>query len=282
MTKLTIAIIIILVLTVVGGGYLLFGLNIPVFTVSPSPIPGYSDLIQVTSPLAGEGVNDPIIVEGRARGTWYFEASFPVEVFDANGKLVSGGIATAKSDWMTTEFVPFRAELKFFVRPETLNGTLVLRNDNPSGLAENEKEVRIPIVFKFVSRTISLYYYNPGKDEDAYGNIMCTKQGLEVVSRNILRTATPIQDAIKLLLRGELTKEEKQRGITTEFPLVGVELVGAVQKGGVLTLEFADSQNKTSGGSCRVGILWSQIEATAQQFSGVSKVRFIPEELFQP
>lgn len=40
--------------------------------------------------------------------------------------------------------------------------------------------------------------------------------------------------------------------------------------------------NKTNGGSCRAGILWFQIEATAKQFSEVKQVRFLPEELFQP
>ena len=31
-----------------------------------------------------------------------------------------------------------------------------------------------------------------------------------------------------------------------------------------------------------VAILWFQIEATAKQFSNVTSVRFMPEELFQP
>ncbi|MGC8651262.1 MAG: hypothetical protein ACP5RX_01445 [Minisyncoccia bacterium] len=51
---------------------------------------------------------------------------------------------------------------------------------------------------------------------------------------------------------------------------------------GTLILKFNDSLNKTSGGSCRVGILWFQIEATAKQFSEVKKVEFLPEELLQP
>jgi hypothetical protein len=50
----------------------------------------------------------------------------------------------------------------------------------------------------------------------------------------------------------------------------------------VLTLEFNDPENKTSGGSCRSGILWAQIKKTAEQFDDVEEVRFQPEELFQP
>jgi hypothetical protein len=41
-------------------------------------------------------------------------------------------------------------------------------------------------------------------------------------------------------------------------------------------------QRHTTDGSCRVGILWAQIEATAEQFPGVNEVKFLPGELFQP
>ncbi len=128
---------------------------------------------------------------------------------------------------------------------------------------------------------IKLYYYNASFDQGP-GGIQCSTRGLVPVERIIPRTNTPIQEAIKLLLRGEISEEEDAQGITSEFPLPGVMLVGASLNNGVLTLEFTDPQNKTGGGSCRVSILWHQIEATAKQFSEVKSVRFIPEELFQP
>ncbi len=130
-------------------------------------------------------------------------------------------------------------------------------------------------------RTITLYYYNPAKDQGP-GGTQCSTKGLVAVEREIFRTLTPIQDAIRLLLRGELTDQERAQGITTEFPLPGVELAAASQDKGVLTLTFRDPQNKTSGGSCRVSILRAQINATALQFPDVKEVRFMPEELFQP
>lgn len=132
------------------------------------------------------------------------------------------------------------------------------------------------------TRTVSLYYYSPSKDQDASGNVMCSNQGLVSVQRQIPVTNTPIQDTIRLLIRGELTAAERAQGITSEFPLAGVELIGASQDGGKLTLTFADPQNKTGGGSCRVSILAAQIQATAKQFPGVVLVRLMPEELFQP
>lgn len=131
-------------------------------------------------------------------------------------------------------------------------------------------------------RTVKLYYYDASRDLDADNNVLCSRQGLVAVSRKIPVTLTPVQDTIRLLLKGELTASEKASGITTEYPLADLSLVGASLKTGILTLTFNDPQNKTGGGSCRVGILWAQIAATAEQFSEVTSVRFMPEELFQP
>ncbi len=130
--------------------------------------------------------------------------------------------------------------------------------------------------------SIKLFYYNPELDRDESDNTACSRKGLETVERKIPITKTPIQDTIKLLLSGELTNEERTQGISTEYPLQGLSLKGALLKDGILTLEFNDPNNKTVGGSCRVGILRFQIEATAKQFPEVQKVRFLPEELFQP
>jgi len=132
------------------------------------------------------------------------------------------------------------------------------------------------------TRAVKLYYYNYELDRDEFGNTACSRNGLVAVERQIPITQTPIQDTIKLLLLGELTGEERARGIDTEYPLAGLLLKGVSLKDGLLTLEFDDSQNRTVGGSCRVGILWFQIEATAKQFPEVQQVRFLPEEIFQP
>ena len=129
---------------------------------------------------------------------------------------------------------------------------------------------------------VKLYYYNPALDKDASGNILCGRQGLVSVERQIPITNTPIQDTIKLLIQGNLTQSERDQGMTTEYPLSGFALEGASLNDGVLTLEFSDPNNRSGGGSCRVGILWFQIETTAKQFPEVKSVRFLPEELFQP
>ena len=104
------------------------------------------DLIHVTVPLADVLVQSPLVVKGEARGSWYFEASFPVKVFDSNGKLLGQVAAQAQGDWMTTDFVPFQATLSFDA-PTTEAGTVVFQRDNPSGIPANDRSVTIPVYF---------------------------------------------------------------------------------------------------------------------------------------
>src|SRR5687767_13755796 len=107
----------------------------------------HDDLIRATYPQPGDAVSSPLIVTGEARGNWYFEASFPVTLLDANGNVVVQHYAQAEEEWMTTEFVPFRAVIEFAQPPSTPTGTLVLAKDNPSGEARFDDEIRIPVRF---------------------------------------------------------------------------------------------------------------------------------------
>ena len=103
--------------------------------------------IKVSNPEPSQLVTSPLTVKGEARGTWYFEADFPVYLYDENENLIAQGIARAESDWMTEEFVHFTTTLAF-TRPETESGTLVLEKSNPSGLPENSDRLIIPVLFR--------------------------------------------------------------------------------------------------------------------------------------
>jgi spore germination protein GerM len=131
-------------------------------------------------------------------------------------------------------------------------------------------------------RTVQLYYYDAEQDTDEQGNVMCSEEGLVPVERKITGIQTPITSTVELLLQGEITDEESQQGIATEFPLIGFALEWVNLEGGVATLEFSDPQLSSSGGSCRISILRAQIEQTALQFDAVDTVRIIPEEILQP
>ena len=107
-----------------------------------------SNLIRVSSPQQNEVITSPLTITGEARGTWYFEASFPVVLVDWDGLIIAEGHAEAQSDWMTEEFVPFRAELTFKAPIYKNYGTLILRKDNPSGLPEHDNALEVPVLFR--------------------------------------------------------------------------------------------------------------------------------------
>lgn len=117
-------------------------------TVTPTPAPAQSGegLIKVAVPQNNQVITSPITVSGEAKGTWFFEASAPVEIRDANGKILGQGPVQAQGDWMTTNFVPFKGTI-IFTKSTTLTGTMVFKNDNPSGLPQNEKSYSVPIKF---------------------------------------------------------------------------------------------------------------------------------------
>lgn len=116
-------------------------------SLKKEPAPEPLDAVKLTKPSAKEIVKSPLIIEGSARGFWFFEASFPIKLLDANGTEIAVNHAEALSDWMTTDFVPFRGTIEFQT-PATDTGTLVLEKDNPSGLPENAAEVRFPVRFR--------------------------------------------------------------------------------------------------------------------------------------
>lgn len=115
---------------------------------SPTYTNATKDLIVVSLPLPGNVTGKEFSIIGKARGTWFFEASFPVEVLDNNGKTLFSGPAHAEGDWMTTDFVPFKIDVKV---PQSYTGkaTVVLKKDNPSGLPERDASVMYPITIEY-------------------------------------------------------------------------------------------------------------------------------------
>jgi hypothetical protein len=103
-----------------------------------------ADLIKLDSPLANRIISSPITGAGQARGSWFFEASFPVRLEDANGRVLAQTQAQADGDWMTNDFVPFTFSLTVQL---TYNQSywLVLERDNPSGQPSTTQALRVPV-----------------------------------------------------------------------------------------------------------------------------------------
>ncbi len=103
--------------------------------------------ISVAYPLKNDIISSPLNVTGQAKGGWYFEASAPIRIVDANGKILGQSFVQAQGEWMTPNFVPFKGTITFS-QPTTSTGYVVFMNDNPSGLPENERSISIPIKFQ--------------------------------------------------------------------------------------------------------------------------------------
>ncbi|HRZ30517.1 MAG TPA: DUF333 domain-containing protein [Candidatus Paceibacterota bacterium] len=102
---------------------------------------------------AGDNITSPLKITGEVRGNWSFEASFPIILTNWDGLIIAEVPARLLGDWMTTDFVPFEAELKFTKPANPTNqdyaskGSLILKKDNPSGLPEHDAAYELPIRF---------------------------------------------------------------------------------------------------------------------------------------
>jgi len=135
---------------------LVAGIAVAVYTIGPREslaptdtrtFATLEDLIVVDAPAIDAHITSPYTISGKARGPWYFEASAPFELKDSAGTVIGHGYVTAQGEWMTEGYVPFTAVVTF-TKPATPTGTLILRNDNPSGDPERQKTLEIPVKFQ--------------------------------------------------------------------------------------------------------------------------------------
>jgi len=220
--------------------------------------------IIVDSLKAGDTISSPLEIIGKARGNWYFEASFPIVLLDGNNKEIATAIAQAQSDWMTEDFVDFKALLSFS-NPETQKGTLVFKKDNPSGLPENDEQIEVPIYFKDFQTTAIKVFFNNSKMDPEFS---CNK--VFPVQRTIPKTEAIARAAIEELLKGP-TEQEKTDDYFTSINS-GVEIQKLTIKDGIARIDFDEQLEFQVGGSCRVSAISSQITETLKQFSTVEQV----------
>ena len=222
------------------------------------------DLIRISTPRPNQTIESPLTITGEARGYWFFEASFPVKLFDGNGNTIASGIAQAEGEWMTEDFVPFKAELTFS-QPTTSKGTLVLEKDNPSGLPENADELRVPVNFG-VTETIKVkaFFNNSQMDPE----FSCNK--VFAVEREVPKTQAVARAALQELFRGP-TDAEKAKGFTTSINS-GVGIQKLTVENGVVKVDFNEQLDFQVGVPCRVAAIRAQIAETLKQFGTVQNV----------
>lgn len=138
--------VIFLFILIVIGAAALVVIPAPRTAVAPTHA-SLDDLIKVITPVQNATITSPLAVTGEARGNWFFEASAPTQLLNASGTIIAQSPAQAQGDWETTDYVPFAVTLTFLPQTKGSRGTLVLKNDNPSGNPATQKELDIPVQF---------------------------------------------------------------------------------------------------------------------------------------
>lgn len=134
---------------ILGAWYFLYADKAvaPVSQIQPTYQNASVEMIVVDTPQVEAHVTAPISVTGKARGNWYFEASFPIEVQNADGVVIGQGFGTAEGEWMTEDFVPFTAIVNLDA-PYSGPAILILKKDNPSGEETLDASVALPITIE--------------------------------------------------------------------------------------------------------------------------------------
>ena len=148
MKKVIISILIIIVLAVLSALTFDWGRSEESLQDDNKNILSTSTLIIVDNIKDNQEVSSPITVLGKARGNWYFEATFPVKLIDLDGNVLVSTFATAEGDWMTTDFVNFSTILEYTKSTSTERALIVLSKDNPSGMPEFDQSIYIPVILR--------------------------------------------------------------------------------------------------------------------------------------
>lgn len=240
------------------------------------------DLIRLEYPVSEQIItSSPILLQGQARGNWFFEASFPVEIMDMNGNLLHIGIATAQNEnWMTTNFVPFTASLELendFQGP----ALIVLHKHNPSDYRELDDALMVPIRINIArDRAAVRLYFGETSLADTFNDCGLVSP----VIRHIPQTQAIARAAILELLEGP-TFLEKHNGFYTSInPGITLNRIAIVD--GEAQVDFSNQLDIGVAGSCRVTQIRAQITETLNQFPSVNRVTISiggrTEDILQP
>lgn len=223
-----------------------------------------SDEVLVTKPQLNQVISSPLTVEGQAKGNWFFEASFPIELVDDQGTILGQSHVQAQSDWMTDGFVPFKGEMNYQVTATT-TGKLILKNDNLSGLPQNNKRIEMPVLISpSPTMTIKVFFSNNKLDKE----ITCNR--VFSVERQVAKTVAVAGQVLAELLKGP-SAEDKANGYYTSIN-PGVTLQKLTINQGTARVDFDQTLEKAVGGSCRVSAIRAQLVQTLKQFSTIKDV----------
>lgn len=223
-----------------------------------------TDLIVVEKPTQNSVLPSTFEIQGRARGYWFFEASFPVRLVADDGTVLINSYIMTDSEWMTEQFVPFKKTFTYENKTGAERGNLILEKDNPSGLPENADSLTIPVRLSSSLNTgnidVKVYFNKTMIGTQSCDNIQ------SAVTRTIPQTLGVARVALLELLKGPTSSEN----LSTSIP-VGTALNKIEVRNGTAYADF-NSKLQNPGGSCNALAIRAQIEDTLKQFSTIKNV----------
>ena len=265
------------VVIVVLLGFLIF---VPKnYEQDPSPLTGTEGLV-ITSLISGQEVSSPLEIVGQVRGNGWsgFEGQVgTVRLLDNSGKELAATFLPATTEWtaLPTNFVA----ILNFQSLVSQSGTLVFRNENPSGDPVRDKTFSLPIKISANKETMVVNAYF-GKDvgEQDYD---CSK--VFFVDRVIPKTVATAKASLEELLNGP-TEAEKAQGYFTSIPAGSKPNSISIVDGQAL-VDFNEA-TESGGGSCSMASRTAQITKTLLQFPTVTSVKLSingrTQDIFQP
>jgi len=222
--------------------------------------------IQITSPKAGEEISSPVKITGVVNGNGWvgFEGQVgTVKLVDYKGNILGQTFLPATTEW-TALPTSFEAILNF---TSTNSGpaTLVFKNENPSGDQARDKAFSLSVKVKTSGETMVV---KPFFAKNEITGSTCSV--VFPVDRVVLKTEAVARAALEELLKGP-TQEEKAQGYYSNInPGVKIQSL-TIDANGTAKADFS-SELETTGGSCRVTEIRSEINFTLKQFPTVKNV----------
>ncbi len=105
--------------------------------------------VLISTPESNQLISSPLLVKGKISRTWFFEGQLVLQLIDEDNNSLATGVAVADGDWLNEELVEYVGLLEY--NPETIeveSGFLAISKDNPSGLAENQGRIIMPLRFR--------------------------------------------------------------------------------------------------------------------------------------
>ena len=132
------------------------------FEPTPTSIPTPTPL-----PVSNVVLSSSTSISGKIDRSWVFEGSFPFEIIDSQGKIILEGIGSSP-DWSDGDSFYVDFVINFKLTSKVNNGFLIVRNDNPSGLPQNNKSYKTPLTFLSTDQiSIKIYDHDNVADPES-------------------------------------------------------------------------------------------------------------------